>query len=143
MPRGTEHIAHQKRAPVSSCALWHRARHPSRKGSGVTTCLEAPCAPLASRGLWCCHVRRGTEPITRQKKASESPRASWLQARPLRREALALPRGRGTRTTVRQDSDIDTCPVALNPPLGAGGLRSHHVPSGSRPPGIPVRSQDV
>jgi hypothetical protein len=72
--RGIEHATRQKRAPVSPRAPWHRARHLPRKGSGVTTCPEAPCAPPARKGLWCCHVPRGTEPITRQERAPESPR---------------------------------------------------------------------
>jgi hypothetical protein len=64
VPRGTKHATRQKRALVSPCTPWHRACHPPGKGSGVTTCPEAPCAPLTRRGLWCCHVPRGTEPIT-------------------------------------------------------------------------------
>jgi hypothetical protein len=43
------------------------------------------------------------------------------------------PRDRGTRTTIWQGSSTGTCHVALDPPLGVGGLRSRHVPSGSRP----------
>jgi hypothetical protein len=97
--RGTEHATCQKRAPVSPCAPWHRASHPPGKGSGVARCLEAPCMPPARKGLRCCHVPRGTEPITWKERALESPCASWLQAHPLCRKALALPRDRGTRTS--------------------------------------------
>jgi hypothetical protein len=128
---------------VSPRAPWHKACHQPGKGSGVVTCLEAPCASPARRGLQCCHVPRGTEPVTRQEKAPESPRGSWIQARPLRRKALASPRARGTRTTVWQGSGTTTCHVALDPSPGEGGLRSRHVPSGSQPRGIPVHSQDA
>jgi hypothetical protein len=65
------------------------------------------------------------------------PRAPRHRARHLCREALASPRGRGTRTTAWQDSGTGTCPMAPNPPPSAGGLRSHHVPSGSRPRAYP------
>jgi hypothetical protein len=54
----------QKRAPVSQRVLWHRARHPLGMGSGVATCPEAPCTPLARRVLRCCHLPRGTELVT-------------------------------------------------------------------------------
>jgi hypothetical protein len=99
----------------------HRARHPPGKGPGVTTCPEAPCVPLTKRGLQCCHVPRGIEPITRQEKAPESPHASWLQARPLHRKALASPRDRGLGTTAPQGFGTDTCPAAPDPPPGAEG----------------------
>jgi hypothetical protein len=125
MPRRIEHATHQKRAPVSPRAPWHRAHHPSGKGSGVATCPKAPCAPLIRKGLQSRHVPRGS------------------RSAPLRRKALASPHYRSTRTTARQVSGIATCFVAPDPPPGAGGLRSHHVPSGSRPPGVPVRSQDT
>jgi hypothetical protein len=122
MSRGTEHATRQKMASVSPRALWHRACHLSEKGSGVATCPKAHCVPLTWRGLWCCHVARGTEPVTRQEKALDSPRDSWLQAQPRRREALASPHGRGTGTTARQGFGTGTCPVAPDPPPGAGGL---------------------
>jgi hypothetical protein len=69
--------------------------------SSSTTCPVAQSMPPARRGLRCCHVPRGTKPVTRRGKVPESPRVSWLQARPLRRKALASPRDRGTRTTAR------------------------------------------
>jgi hypothetical protein len=117
--------------------------------------------PPARKGLRCRHVphgtmratrqeralvlpcARGTEPITQQDKALESPRALWLQARPLCRKALASPCDQGTRTTAWQGSGTAMCPVAPDLPPGVGGLQSRHVPKGSRPPGIPVRSQDA
>jgi hypothetical protein len=86
---------------------------------------------------------RGTEPVTRQERALESPRALWLQARLLRWKALVSPRDRGTRTTARQGSGMAMCHVAPDPPPSMGGLLSHHVPCGSRPPGVPVHSQDA
>jgi hypothetical protein len=101
VPRGTEHATCQERAPVSSCALRHIARHPPGKGSGVATCPDAPSASPTRKVLWCCHVPRGIEPITQQERTPESPCASRLQARPLRRKALTSPRDRDTRTTVR------------------------------------------
>jgi hypothetical protein len=61
VPQGTEHATHQKMAMGSPHAPWHRACHPPGKGSGVTTCLEAPSAPPTRKGLWCCHVPRGTQ----------------------------------------------------------------------------------
>jgi hypothetical protein len=113
MPHGTERTTRQKRALVSSCASRHREHHSHGEGSR------------------CCHVTRGTEPVTRQEKAPESPRASWLQARPLRKEALASPRGRGTRSTAWQVFGTGTCHVALDPPpatcpvaLGPGHTRA-------------------
>jgi hypothetical protein len=143
VPQGTEHATRQKWVPVSSCAPWHRARHPPGKGSGVAMCPESPCAPPTRKGLQCCHVPRGTEPITWQERALESPHASQLQARPLHRKALASPHYRGNRTTARQGSGIATCPMTLDLPPCAGGLRSHHVPSGSWPSGVPACSQDA
>jgi hypothetical protein len=52
-----------------------RATH-QEKGSDAATCSEAPCAPPARKGLRCCHVPRGTEPVTWQERAPESLRAS-------------------------------------------------------------------
>jgi hypothetical protein len=125
VPHGTEQATCQERALVSPRASRHRARHPPGEGSGV------------------CQMPRGTEPVTRQERASESPRASCLQARPLCRKALTSPHDRGTRTTARQGFGTATCPVAPDLPPGARGLQSRHVPSDSRPPGVPVRSQDT
>jgi hypothetical protein len=118
---------------MSPCAPWHRARHPPGKGSGIATCPEAPCTPLARKGLWCCHVPRGIETVTRQERALESPCASWLQARPLCRmalashvtEALGPPPGRApisphvlwlqTHPLVREGSRAATCLVVVGP----------------------------
>jgi hypothetical protein len=115
----------QERALVSPRALRHQARHTTGKGSGVATGPEAPSPSPDRRGLQSHHVPCGCRPT------------------PLRRKALALPHDRHTRTTARQGSGIAMCLVAPDLPPGAGGLRSHHVPSGPQPPGVPVRSQDV
>jgi hypothetical protein len=80
-----------QRALAPPRASRHRARHPPGKGSGVATCPEAPSPSPSRKGLRCCHVPRGTEPVTQQERALESPRASRLQAHPLRRKALASP----------------------------------------------------
>jgi hypothetical protein len=128
---------------VSPRAPWHKAHHPPGKGFDVTTCPEAPCAPPSRKGLRCCHVPRGTEPITHQERASESPRALRLQVHPLCRKTLVSPRDRDTRTIARQGSGITTYPVPPDPPSGVGGLQSRHVPSGSRPPDVPVHFQGV
>jgi hypothetical protein len=98
---------------VSTRALWHRACHPLGKGTSVATCPEAPCAPLTRRGLRCCHVLRGTEPVTYagrlwRRHVAEAPgpppgrtpvpaRVLWLQ----------------TRLLVQEGSGVTTCPVAL------------------------------
>jgi hypothetical protein len=115
------------------CVPWHRAHHPPGRSSDVTTCPEALSTPLVEKGLRSCHVARGTKPITQQERALESPRASRLQAHPLRGKAQPSPRDRGTRTTASQGSGISTCPMAPDPPPGAGGLQSRHVPDGPRP----------
>jgi hypothetical protein len=112
----------------------NRARYLLEQGFGVATCPMAQSAPPARKRVLVSPCGRGTVHATRQEKASESPRASWLQAHPLLRKALSSPHDRGTRTTVRQSSGTATCPVAPDPPPGAGGLWSRHVP---------VRSQDV
>jgi hypothetical protein len=137
VPRGIEHATCQKRALVSSCAPWHRVRHPEGKGSGVTMCCEASCAPPARKGLRCCHVTEAPSPSPGRRglQSHHVPRGSRLT--PLRRKALASLRDRGTRTTAWQGSSIATCPEAPEPSPGAGGLRSHHVPSGSRPRACP------
>jgi hypothetical protein len=118
---------------VSPHASWHRARHPLGRSSSVTTCLEASSTPPVGKGLRCHHVTRGTEPVTRQERAPESPRASQLQGRPcaerLKRhhviEAPGPPLDRAsvspcvlwlqTRLLVLEGSGATTCPVALDP----------------------------
>jgi hypothetical protein len=115
MPRRIEHATHQKRAPVSPRAPWHRAHHPSGKGSGVATCPKAPCAPLIRKGLQSRHVPRGSRPapcvgrlwrhlITEAPgpplgRSLVSPRVLWLQ----------------TRLLVREGSGATMCLVALGP----------------------------
>jgi hypothetical protein len=132
-----------QRALTPPRAPRYRARHPPGEGSGVAMCSVAQSAPPARKGLRCRHVPRGTEPVTWQERASESPRASWLKVRPLRRKAQMSPCDRDTRTTARQGSGITTCPVALDPPPDVGGLQSRHVSNGPWPPSVPVRSQDA
>jgi hypothetical protein len=51
VPHGTEHATRQERAPVSPSAPRHRAHHLPEKGSGVTTCPEAPSSSPGGRGL--------------------------------------------------------------------------------------------
>jgi hypothetical protein len=62
---------------------------------------------------------------------------------PLCRKALVSQCDRVTSTTTQQGSGITTCPVVPDPPPGVGGLRSRHVGSGSRPPGVLMHSQDT
>jgi hypothetical protein len=67
-----------QRALASPCAMWHRARHPSGKSSGIATRPVVPDPPTGVRGLWCHHVPRGTRPTTRQGRALVSPRVPRL-----------------------------------------------------------------
>jgi hypothetical protein len=90
-----------QRALSPPCAPRHRAHHLVEEGFGVATCPMAQSAPPTRKGLLCCHVPRGTEPVTRQERAPELSHTSRLQARSLRRKALASPRDRGTRTTAQ------------------------------------------
>jgi hypothetical protein len=98
-----------QRALAPPHAPRHRACHPPEESSTVTTCPMAQSMPPVRKGLQCHYVprgtvhanhqeralvlphARGTEPITRQERAPESPCASRLQTRPLRKKALASP----------------------------------------------------
>jgi hypothetical protein len=100
---------------VSTCALRHRACHPSGKGSGVTTCPEASSPSLDRRRLLSHHVPRGFRPtlcaerlchrhVTKAPgppsgRAPVPSRVLWLQ----------------TRLLVREGFGAATCPVALDP----------------------------
>jgi hypothetical protein len=124
---------------------------PVLESFGITTCPLALGTPPVRRGLRCHHVTHDSkptsryeglrrhhvphaiEPATQQRRAPESPRVSRLQTHPLRRKALMSPHVRGTRTTSRQGFGITMCPVAPEPPSGAGGLWGHHVPYGPQP----------
>jgi hypothetical protein len=115
---------------VSPRALWHRAHHPPGKGSDVTTCLEAPSMPPARKGLQCCHVPQGTEPVTQLRSchvphgSRPAPRAGKIFRRHVI-EAPGPPHGRApvsprilwlqTHLLVQEDSGATTCPVALGP----------------------------
>jgi hypothetical protein len=50
VPRGTEHVTCQERAPVSQRTPRHRARHPAGEDSEVATCLAAPVSSPAQEG---------------------------------------------------------------------------------------------
>jgi hypothetical protein len=123
MSRGTEHPTCQERAPVLSRAPWHKARHPAGKSSDVVMCPEESSVPPDRKGLWCCHVPRGTEPVTQQERAPESPRASLLRTHPctgrLRHhrvtEAPGPPPDRAPVSLVWEGFGAVTCPVALDP----------------------------
>jgi hypothetical protein len=77
-----------QRALASPRAPWHRARHPSGEGSGVSTC---PTAPNSPPGLRCHHVPYGTDPATRLERDPETPHFSRLHTHPLRGKALTSP----------------------------------------------------
>jgi hypothetical protein len=109
MHHGTGHFTRQERAsilprvprlqtclpvrrdPVSPCAPWHRARHPTGEGSGVITCLMAldSSSTHEGTGVITCprhqnhrptglryhHVSSGSRPASRCGRALEPPRA--------------------------------------------------------------------
>jgi hypothetical protein len=64
VPRHRARHPPEEDSGVATCP-WHKARHLSGKGSSVVMCPEAPCMPPAMKGLQCCHIPRGTEPVTR------------------------------------------------------------------------------
>jgi hypothetical protein len=115
VPYGIERATHQERALVRHVPPRHRVRHPSGKGSGVATCLEAPSPSPRRRGLQSHHVPRGSRPApyagrlwcrhvieapgSPPRRAPVSPRVLWLQ----------------THLLVWEDSGATTCPVALSP----------------------------
>jgi hypothetical protein len=121
-PHGTRLRTRQERAPVPLCVPTAPDLLPMLESSSSAMYPMAQSTPPTRRGLRCRHMPHGTEPVTRQGRAPESQRVSWLLAHPLRRKALASPCDRGTRTTARQGSDIVTCPMAPDPPPGAGGF---------------------
>jgi hypothetical protein len=108
--------------------LWHRhvplapSTPPVRKGLRCHHVTRDSKPASRYEGLQHHHVPRGTELATRQRRAPKSSRISRLQTHPLRRKALMSPHVRGTRTTARQGFGITMCPVAPEPPPGAGGL---------------------
>jgi hypothetical protein len=87
------------------------------ESSGSTTCPKAQSMPPARRRLRCRHVPRGTERATRQERALVLPCALRHQA----------------RHTTGKGSGVATGPEAPSPSPDRRGLRSHHVPCGSKP----------
>jgi hypothetical protein len=116
MPRDTEHATCQERDSVPPHAPRHRARHPPREGSGVTTCPEAPSPSRSRRGLRSHHVSHGSRlipcagrlwhrhvieaPGPPPGRAPVSPRVLWLQ----------------TCLLLWEGSRAATCSVAHGPP---------------------------
>jgi hypothetical protein len=88
-----------------------------REGSGVAPCPVALGPPLDREGFRCRHVSCSSRPASRCRRALTSPRAPWHHAH--------HPAGKG--------SGVTTCPAALDPPPGVGGLWCCHMPSGSQP----------
>jgi hypothetical protein len=138
VPRDTEHATRQKRALMSPRAPWHRARHLPGKGSGVTTCPEAPSPSPGRRRLWSRHVPHGPRP---------APYTGRLWCRHMT-EAPGPPSGRApvparvlwlqTRLFVWEGSKVVTCPVALGP--GRTCVFSRRLTSGPSWP-RPARGQ--
>jgi hypothetical protein len=118
---------------VSPCAPWHKARHPSGKGSSVAMCPEAPCAPPVRKGLRCCHVPEAPSPSPnrrglRSRHVPHGSRPAPYAGRIWCRHVIETPRpppGRApvsprvlrlqTRLLMREGSGAATCLVALGP----------------------------
>jgi hypothetical protein len=95
-----------RRALASPRAPWHRACHPTGKGSGIATCPVAPDPPPGEGGLWRHHVLPGTPPD---------------------REVLWCHHAsRGSRPTSRCGRALAS-PCSTGPPPGREGLRCCHV----------------
>jgi hypothetical protein len=131
--RGTEHATRQKRALVSPRAPWHRARHPSGKGSSVTTCPEAPCTPITRKGLQYCRMpealspspgRRGLRSHHVPRGSRPAPYAERLWRRHMTEAPGPLPSRAPVspcvmrlqnRLLMREGSGAAMCPMALGP----------------------------
>jgi hypothetical protein len=124
---GSRPASQCKRALVSPCAPWHWVRHPAGKGSGVTTCHEAPNPPLGAGGLWHCHVPCGSQP---PRHACAFPRrltlgSSWPHQAHRAGSALNAYRTSHTRrmTSIKCIQDID---IAERRQYGADLLVTHN-----------------